>query len=137
MTQDALEHHAARRVTADAKPGYPCRVSLQDAEPGDELVLVNYEHQSGRSPYRASHAVFVRKGATQARPDPGAVPQVLQLRLLSLRGFDHKDMMIAADVIKGRDAAAQLKTMLSDPAVDYIHIHYAKPGCFAARVTRV
>ena len=30
---------------ADAKPGYPCRVTLRDAEPGTRMLLLNYEHQ--------------------------------------------------------------------------------------------
>ena len=33
-----------RRVFATTKPGYPCRVSLADAEIGDELLLLAFEH---------------------------------------------------------------------------------------------
>ncbi len=43
-----------RRMIADAKPGFPCRVSLEDAEPGERILLVNFEHQPAHSPYRAN-----------------------------------------------------------------------------------
>ena len=61
----------AVRQTATTKPGFPCRVSLEDAEVGEQLILVNYEHQPSASPYRAAHAIFVRKGVEQAKPGVG------------------------------------------------------------------
>jgi len=110
-------------------------VSLADAEVGDELILVNHEHQPGDSPYRAVHAVFVRKGVEQARPAPDEVPDVLTRRVLSLRVFDGRDMMVAADLVDGTELAPALVRLLADPAAAYVHIHYAKPGCYAARRT--
>ncbi len=88
MSADELAANHAVRVTATSKPGFPCRVSLADAEVGDDLVLVNFEHQPGASPYRAAHAIFVREGVAQARPAVGETPEVLRARTLSLRAFD-------------------------------------------------
>ena len=58
---DELITRGARRVTADADHGFPCRVSLQDASAGDELILVNYKHLDNNSPYDAAHAIYIRK----------------------------------------------------------------------------
>jgi hypothetical protein len=124
------------RTIADRKPGFPCRVSLTDAEPGEKLLLLNYEHQPAGSPYRASHAIYVRERATEAHPGPGEVPEVIRSRLLSVRAFDAQGMMLDADVVQGSEVAATIERMFADQSVAYLHLHNAKPGCYAARVDR-
>jgi hypothetical protein len=54
------DRHAKRVVAADN--GYPCRVSLTDATPGDTVILLSYEHHRTASPYRANMAIYVREG---------------------------------------------------------------------------
>lgn len=122
--------------TADAKPGFPCRVSLCDAEPGQRMLLVNYEHQKAATPFRASHAVYVIDGARQAAPAIGEVPEQLSSRLLSVRGFSSEHMMLAAEVVDGHEAAGLFDRMLEDDRIGYLHVHYARQGCYAARVDR-
>src|SRR5665811_2125397 len=39
-----LAAHGALRKIADGP--HPCRISLTDAAPGDEVILVNYEHHA-------------------------------------------------------------------------------------------
>ena len=136
MSDDELAGHRAVRLTATKRPGFPCRVSLADAEVGDDLVLVNYEHQAGASPYRAAHAILVRRGVAQARPAVGETPEVLRSRTLSLRAFDHRSMIVAADLVEGEGLGPALDRLLADPAAAYVHIHYAKFGCYAARADR-
>ncbi len=89
------------KVTANSDPGFPCRVSLQDAKIGDELLLLNYQHLEGETPYEATHAIYVRKDAMQAHIDAGKVPAVLSQRVLSVRGFDKQNMMVEADIVNG------------------------------------
>ncbi len=125
------------RVTADAKPGFPCRVSLQDAEPGEELLLLPYEHQPALSPYRASGPIYVRAGARQSRPQPGEVPSYVSLRQISVRAYNAHHMMVGAEVCSGDETAAQIEQQFGNPAVRYIHLHNAKRGCFSCRVQRV
>ena len=127
--------HANRKIV-DAKPGCPCRVSLADAEIGETVVLVNFMHQSADTPYQASHAIFIRENAEQAFPDVGVVPEVLQTRLISARAFDDKHHMVDAEVVDGSCLSQTIVAMLQDPVVAYLHLHNAKQGCFAARVTR-
>lgn len=133
---DTLAQFGAERVVADTVPGYPCRVSLQDAEMGETVLLMNYEHQPASSPYRSSHAIFVREWADEARLDEGEVPMVLRQRLLSVRAFDDSGIMLDADVVDGQQLESLLHAMLANDAVTYLHLHNAKRGCYAARVDR-
>jgi Protein of unknown function (DUF1203) len=125
------------RHTANQSPGFPCRVSLEDAEPGETLLLLNYEHLDVASPYRSRYAIYVRENAKEAHVVVNEVPQVLRRRLLSLRAFDQAGMLLDADVVDGSDIESLIERIFSNPAVKYIHVHNAKPGCFAARVDRV
>lgn len=136
MSEEDLTRCNARKMVVAACPGTPCRVSLADAEVGETVVLVNYEHQSAKSPFRSSHAIFVRQGAEQARPAVGDVPKVMLSRLISLRLFGHDDMMVDADVVPGTDLKFAIVQAFANPQVSYLHLHYAKPGCFAASVRR-
>jgi hypothetical protein len=134
MSDDELKHHGALRLTADG-PGYPCRVSLTDAAPGDELILVHYEHQDADTPFRASHAIYVRPG--EERYDAIAeIPAQLRKRLLSIRAFDAKGMMLEADVADGTAVEPVIAHMFGNDKVAYLHLHYARQGCYAARVDR-
>ena len=98
---EVLARQGIRRMTVESKPGYPCRVSLQDAEIGEKVLLMNFEHQPLRTPYRSSHAIYVREWAIQAVPDKDEIPRFFRHRLLSVRAFDSSGMMVDAEVIDG------------------------------------
>lgn len=136
MSDRALAEVRATRMAVDANPGYPCRVSLADAEVGETVILVNFEHQAGDTPYRSAHAIFVREHAEQAFPRPGQVPEALRTRLISVRAFDENHFMIDADVVDGEHLSEFIPGMFADPCVSYLHLHHARQGCYAARVTR-
>ncbi len=133
---DTLATHAAARVLVNRKPGFPCRVSLVDAEIGESVLLVNYEHLPAASPYRSRYAIYVRENATRAHPEVNEVPQQLRLRLLSVRAFDAAAILLEADVVDGTAVEPAIDRMLDSPRVAYLHLHNAKPGCYAARVDR-
>ncbi|KPF70120.1 hypothetical protein IP84_03750 [beta proteobacterium AAP99] len=136
---ELAQHHAVRYV-ADAKPGFPDRILMRDAEPGESLLLVNHEHLPVDSPYRSRHAIFVLEDALAAGNAPyraiNAVPEVLRPRLLSLRGFDAQHMIVDADVVDGREVEALIERLLSNDQVRYIHAHFAKRGCYAGLIER-
>jgi hypothetical protein len=131
----ALAAARARRVIADG-PGYPCRVSLVDADPGEELVLCEYRHHDVASPYRASGPIYVRRAARGAARHVDEVPEALRRRLLSVRGYDAGGELREAEVIPGDQLAALIARWFERPAIAYLHVHNARPGCFAARVDR-
>jgi len=135
LSDAQLSQRHARRVVADRKPGFPCRISLTDAEPGDEVLLINYAHLAEDSPYRASHAIYIRRGETTFDAI-GEVPAMLRSRLLSVRGFDARHLLTAADVVEGTALEGAIERLLASAGTRYLHVHFAKPGCYAARVER-
>ena len=137
LDDESLAKNRARRMKVDSKPGYPCRVTLEDADIGESVLLLNYEHLAVDSPYRSTHAIFVREGATTCPPIVNKIPEQLRIRLLSIRAFDADGMMVEADVVPGQESEPVIRRLLKDPKVDYLHIHNAKPGCYAARVDRL
>ena len=121
----------------ESQPGHPCRISLEDADIGETVLLMNYEHLPALTPYRSSHAIFVREGAKNAIVGENQIPEMLRIRLLSVRAFDADEMMIDADIVDGDDLEPMIERMLSIESVEFLHIHNAKRGCFAARVDGV
>jgi len=136
MSASELTDHCAIRSRVTECPGTPCRVSLEDATVGEEVLLIHYQHQPAETPYKASHAIFVRQHAQQAFPDPGQVPILFRHRLISVRAFTACHFMIDAATVEGTALETAIERLLAIDDVSYIHLHYAAPGCFAARVTR-
>ena len=137
LSDDELKARNIVRDVAANKPGYPCRVSLQNAEIGERVLLLNYEHQPANSPFRASHAIYVREGAETARPEAGDVPEALAASpMLSVRAFSWDGMIQTAELTPGADADRVFTDLLTNDDVAYLHAHYAKYGCFAAKIVR-
>jgi hypothetical protein len=126
----------ARRVIADRPHAYPDRVELRDAEPGEHLLLLNYEHQPARTPFRASHAIYVLEHAARAYDRVGEIPDVLRRRIISARAFDAHGMLIDATLCPGSEVEAAIDQLLQRENAAYLHLHYAKHGCFACHVER-
>jgi hypothetical protein len=125
-----------KRYVADRTPGFPCRVSLVDAAPGERVVLIPFTHLPADSPYRASGPVFVREAARQAAPRLNEVPALLRSRLLSLRAYDADALMVDADVVDGRELESVVERLFMDSGVARLHAHFARPGCYACRIDR-
>jgi hypothetical protein len=136
LSDEALATKGVIRHVADKKPGFPDRVELCDAEPGQTLLLLN-THQPANTPYRASHAIYVREGATQRYDRIDAVPEALRLRTLSLRAYDDGGMIVEADLVEGRKIEGLIERLFGNPRAAYIQAHYAKYGCYAGRVDRL
>ncbi len=137
LSDQALAEAGALRVTAAADGRYPCRVTLEDAAPGQSLLLVNYQHQSAPTPYRSNYAIFVSEAARQARRlAPGELPPVLRGRPIALRAYDTAGMLLGAELALADDVAAKADGQFDNPAVAYLHAHNAAHGCYAARIDR-
>jgi hypothetical protein len=135
LSDQELAKLGAERRVATQSPGFPCRISLEDAHEGDELLLLPFLHQPAESPYRASGPIFVRRGAKQ-RTVVAEVPDYVSTRLMSVRAYDARDMIIDASVCEGTQTAAEIERLFANRAVAYIHLHNAKRGCFSCRVER-
>jgi hypothetical protein len=128
-----LAAHGAVRQVANGPA--PCRISLTDAEPGDEVILVNYEHHAVASPYRMRFAIYVRKGE-ETFDAVDVVPEQLRKRTLAVRAFDAAGMMKSRELVEGTELEGAISRQFANPDAAYLHVHYAAPGCHAARVDR-
>ena len=133
----ALARLGAQRGIADDAVSFLCRVSLEHAAPGEELILLSFEHQGAHSPYRASGPIFVRKAAAIAFDTVNTIPDPVRTRLLSVRAYDANDLIVEADVVDGKELEASIDAFFQREDVHYLHLHYARRGCFACRVDRV
>lgn len=133
LSDEELAQRGAVRRIADGPR--PCRISLTDAQPGDELILVNYEHHPVASPYRMGFAIYVRRDE-RTFDAVDTVPEQLRTRTLAVRGFDIDAMMTGWELIEGTQLESAIAKLFADPRTAYLHVHYAAPGCYAARIER-
>jgi hypothetical protein len=136
LTDEELAARGAFRMIANGRPSFPCRVQLDDAKAGEALLLVNHVSHEGNNPYRASHAIFVSEGASEAAVYEDEVPPALERRILSLRAFDKAGMMTDAALARPGEADEAIRKLLASDTVDHIDAHNATRGCFAARIER-
>lgn len=137
LDDSELARRKPRRVIATESPGYPCRVSLQDAAVGEELLLLHYIHQPAASPWRASGPIYVRREAKSPRLLPGEVPDYVARRIISVRAYDEQHALVDATIAQGSAVADAITRAFADPGVAYLHLHNAKHGCFSCAVLRM
>ena len=131
-----MQRAASAGCAPKASPRYPCRISLEHAAPGDELLLLPFEHQAANSPYRASGPIYVKVGARQRTMAVGEIPESVRRRQISLRAYDADDLIVDAEVCEGESVGAEIERLLADPLVRYLHLHNAKRGCYSCLVRR-
>lgn len=136
-SDEELKQLGVLRYVAQENSGFPDRIEMRDARSGETVLLLNHLCQPAETPYRASHAIFVREGAVDAYKGVNEVPSVMEKRLLSLRGFDHQHMMVEADVVEGKSLAELIERLFSNPDISYIHAHNARQGCYSGRIDRI
>ena len=135
LPDEQLAEHGIVRMTVDS-PTFPCRVSLADRELGESVLLLNHVSHDVANPYRASHAIFVTEGLTEAATYVDEVPPVFEKRILSLRGFDAGGMMADAILTQPGEADAGIRRLFENPNIETIHAHNATRGCFSAKIER-
>ena len=148
LSDTELQASGARRLIVDDKPGFPCRVSLADADVGETVILLPFTHHDVVSAYRGSGPIFVRRDARTATPAVGEIPAMFRHRLLSIRAYDAAAMMVGAEVAEGSergdgeedaDVLARkiaVRRLFANEEASYLHIHNARPGCYNCRVVR-
>lgn len=136
LSETALARCGVRRIVADAFPGYPDGIEIRDARPGETLLLLNHAHQPAENPYHGRHAIFVRDGALRRYDRVGEIPPAMRSRMISLRGFDTVHEMLLGELAEGASLEPAIIAMLADTRVSYVQAHYARRGCYAARIER-
>ena len=137
LSDEELKERGIVKLIADSSPGYPCRVSLEDACVGETVYLLNYKHHDVNSPYQGNGAIFVRKNVETANIAINTVPEECLHRKLTIRGYDKNGMMLSCKLINGIDTKSCIIDFFSNETIDYIHIHNAVPGCYNCLVERV
>ena len=132
----ALARRNARRVTAAADHGFPCRVSLRDAAAGEQLILLHHTSHAVATPYRSAYAIYVREAACEPGDYIDSPPPVFEGRPLGLRGFGADGLLKDARLALPGQADSAIRDLFADPAISYIHAHNAAHGCFAAQIDR-
>ncbi|MFM5916385.1 MAG: DUF1203 domain-containing protein [Novosphingobium sp.] len=135
LSDAELAKRGARRLTAAASRGFPCRVSLEDAVEGDELILLHHTSHDVDTPYRSSYAIYVRRDV-EPRHFVDTTPPVFEGRPLGLRGFDADGTLRDARLALPGEADTKIRDLFGNPDIAYIHAHNAAHGCFAARIDR-
>lgn len=135
LSDEDLHARGIVRMTVSKKPSFPCRITLEDRDVGESVLLLNHVSHDVANPYRASHAIFVAK-ADQAAEYVDQVPPVFETRMLSLRGFDAEGMMADALITQPGEADAGIRRLFENPAIRTIHAHNAARGCFSAKIER-
>jgi len=124
-------------VTVVSDGSYPCRRCLTRAAAGEHMLLLSYDPFTQHSPYAGPGPVYIHTEPCQRhRGAAGAMPAQVAGSLLSLRGYDERAMLVDADVVEAAQACARVRTLLDDGAA-FVHVHFARPGCFAFRVDGV
>lgn len=136
LSDAQLSSISARRVTATSKPGFPCRVTLEDADEGEDLILLHHVSHDVLTPYRSAYAIFVREAAVEAAIYQDRLPPIFANRPLAMRAFSPAGMLTTARLAPPRQAETAIEELLQDEAIAYIDVHNAAHGCFAARVER-
>jgi hypothetical protein len=132
----ALAAAGVELCTVDEAGAYPCRITLEDADPGEQMLLLNYAHHSAQTPYASSGPIFVRRNARRTRVVVNEVPDQQRRRLLSVRAYDANGRMTDAEVTDGTELESLITRFLGDRTVEYLHVHNARRGCYACRVDR-
>ena len=136
LDDDALRARGVARQVAGSKPGFPCRITLQDADPGETLLLLPWTHLDVDTPYRAGGPIFVREAAQATGVFVNTIPEQQRTRLLSVRAYDADGWMRDAEVAEGVLLEALVERFFADARVAYLHVHNARRGCYACRIDR-
>lgn len=135
-SDEELRRRGVERHIVESTDSAPCRISLQDAQPGEEVLLLSFAHQSAASPYASSGPIFIRRSATQAFDAINEIPDQQRQRLLSVRAYDDTDHIVDAEVTPGSELDALIRRFFDNPCISYLHVHNARRGCYACRVDR-
>jgi hypothetical protein len=136
LSDAELAARGVLRERIDTPRATPCRITLEDAEPGETVLLLNHEHHAAPTPYRSRHAIYVREAADETRLSSDEMPGALAGRTLSVRAFDAAGMMVGGDLCEGGALEGLIGKMWADASVAYLHAHAARRGCYLARIDR-
>src|SRR6266567_1204985 len=105
--------------------GHPCRHCLEDAVPGETMLLFSYSPVQTAGPYREIGPIYVHERPCARYAAGRHIPAQLRRRLLALRGYDARGDMVESDVVEGKDMDRLLDRLLARSDVAFVHVRNA------------
>jgi hypothetical protein len=133
----SLHDNPIQKITVDQSPGYPCRLSLEDAKIGEEVYLFSHQPFTNENPYRETGPVFVRTEADQATLEPGQIPDMIKRRPIIVRSYSADETLLSGDPAEGEDVGQVIQQCLNREGVAFLHIRAALTGCYLCKVEQV
>ncbi|MCG7587514.1 DUF1203 domain-containing protein, partial [Photobacterium sp. OFAV2-7] len=100
------------------------------------VLLVPFKYHDVQSSYQASGPIFIRENAETTELEINEIPEILAERLLSVRAYNIKNLMIYAETVQGAELENAIRNQFLNSEVTYLQIHNANPGCFNCNVHR-
>jgi len=132
----SLHGNPVETVTIDSNPGYPCRLSLEDARKGEEVYLFSHSPFTGANAYRETGPVFIRKNAVPAALGVNELPEIALARSIVVRAYNSAGTMLAATPVETAEISATIQDLLDDESVECVHLRATASGCFLCSARR-
>jgi hypothetical protein len=115
--------------------GNPCRFTLRQSPPGEELLLMSYSPFKRAHPYAEVGPIFIRRHGEAGYAEPTHFPPEIDPTTRVFRCYNAAEEIIDARV--GTSQPEELiAELFSDPAVDCIHVRSLTYGCFTFKIER-
>ena len=129
-----------KRMIATNDGGFPCRVCLQYARRGEEVLLGSYNLPKPQGLYLTPSPIFVHAEPCTPYAGHDEIPGIVRHNaLVSVRAYDADGMVLydLGQVSDGADVDAPLARALGDVRTSFVNVHTARPGCLLCRVEPV
>jgi Protein of unknown function (DUF1203) len=136
LSDEELSLRGIERRGTGPNNDYPCRITLDVARPGENVLLLSYPVQAETSPYRSISPIFVRESAERQYIGYDEIPEQMLPRLMSVRAFDDRHYIVAADAVQGSQLGDLAERFLGNREISYLHVHHARWGCYVGRIDR-
>jgi hypothetical protein len=111
-------------------------VAVEVIRPGEGVLLLSYPVQPESSPYKGISPIFVREAAEAQYVGYDEIPAQIAPRLMSVRAFDARHYIVAADVTPGAQLGELAERLFQNHEISYLHVHHARRGCYVGRMDR-
>jgi hypothetical protein len=111
-------------------------VAVEVIRPGEGVLLLSYPVQPESSPYKGISPIFVREAAEAQYVGYDEIPAQIAPRLMSVRAFDARHYIVAADVTPGAQLGELAERLFQNHEISYLHVHHARRGCYVGRLDR-
>jgi hypothetical protein len=131
------DHGHALEVITNRERGNPCRFTLRQSPPGEELILMSYSPFRGGHPYAEVGPIFIRKNgdADTGYADPHRWPPEIDPVNRVFRCYDADERIVDARVGTSQPEAL-IAELFANAQVQTIHVRSLTYGCYTFKIER-